>query len=272
MVNGFSPATLQEALEIRARHSVTPYAGGTDLMINPDPDAVYLFVNHIPEMKQIEQRGDQLHLGAACTYTQLLEHPLTPAILKAAIDLIAAPAIRNEGTIGGNIANGSAKADSVLIFFVADASLKLNSQSAERIIPIRDFYRERKQLDLRPDELITEIILPTKWLDHYYYKKVGARKALAISRVVFAGLLTWQDDVIAHCATAFGAVSGVVLRCPELDALLIGKTRSEAQAAKAGYLAAFGDMIAPIQGRVSAEYRKEVCLNLLTDFLTSNGI
>ncbi|MDD2214359.1 MAG: FAD binding domain-containing protein [Oscillospiraceae bacterium] len=272
MVNGFSPATLKEALEIRARQQVIPYAGGTDLMLNPNPDAVYLFVNQIAEMKRIVQKDELLHLGAACTYTQLLEHPLTPAILKEAIALIAAPAIRNEGTIGGNIANGSAKADSVLIFFVADASIRLSSLSGERVIPIKAFYQDRKRLDLHDDELITEIILPTQWLEHYYYKKVGARKALAISRVDFAGLMTVKDGRIKHCATAFGAISGVILRRPDLDELLIGQTLAEASRLKAAYLASYAEVIAPIKGRVSAEYRKEVCLNLLEDFLNSNGI
>ena len=193
-------------------------------------------------------------------------------MLRDAISLIAAPAIRNEGTIGGNIANGSAKADSALIFFVADASLKLASRDGERIISIHDFYRGRKQLALRADELIVEILLPTRWLTPYYYQKVGARKALAISRVAFAGLFNLQDGRIAHIATAFGAVSDTIIRRSEIDAMLIGKTVAEAQAGKQDYLAAYAAAIQPTRGRVSAEYRKTVCLNLLNDFLNHFGI
>lgn len=272
MVNGYLPVSLREALELRAAGPVIPYAGGTDLMIAERREGAYLFLNKVPELKVIEQRDDILRLGAACTYTELLENANTPALLKEAIALIAAPAIRNEGTIGDNIANGSPKADSALIFFVADAELKLASVRGERVIPIRDFYLGRKALALEPDELIVEVLLPTRWLAHYYYQKIGARKALAISRVAFAGLMDTEGGVVRHCATAYGAVSDVIIRREDLDAMLIGKTLGQASAIKGEYLAAYREAIVPIRGRVSAEYRKTVCLNLLEDFLTSFGI
>ena len=272
MVNGYVPATLHEALAIRASEIVTPYAGGTDLMIGEHREGPYLFLHRIPELKRIKQVGETLYLGAGCTYTELLKHPLTPALLKEAIALIAAPAIRNEGTIGGNIANGSAKADSALIFFVADAKLLLASAKGERVLPIRDFYTGRKKLALQQDELIVELQLPMQWMAHYTYQKVGARKALAISRVAFAGLMTVEGGVIAHCATAFGSVSDIVVRRPDIDNRLVGMTIAQAKQMKGVYLAAYRDAIVPIRGRVSAEYRKTVCLNLLNDYLSSFGI
>ena len=272
MVNGFVPDSLARALAIRASGEVTPYAGGTDLMIAEHPVGSYLFLHNVPELKVIEQEGDVLRLGAACTFTELLEHPLTPALLKDALRLIAAPAIRNEGTIGGNIANGSAKADSALIFFAADARLKLASVRGVRELPIQEFYLGRKRLALQPDELIVEVLLPTRWLTHTYYQKIGARKALAISRVAFAGIIGIEGGVICHLATAYGSVSDVIIRREDLDAMLIGKTVEQAKALKDAYLAAYQDAIVPIRGRVSAEYRKTVCMNLLRDFLTTYGI
>ncbi|NLI53818.1 MAG: molybdopterin dehydrogenase [Clostridiales bacterium] len=267
MVNGFNPNSLRQALEIRAANDVIPYAGGTDLMIGEQHPGSYLFLHAVPELKRVYLEDGILHLGAGCTFTELLEHPLTPALLKEALSQIAAPAIRNEGTIGGNIGNGSAKADSALIFFVADASLKLESSTGTRILPIRDFYIGRKQLALHPDELITEVLLPLRWLDGYVYQKVAARKALAISRISFVGLLTLDNGVIAHCATAFGAVSDVVIRRPEIDSMLIGKSVEQVKAIRSDYLAAYDKAIVPTRGRVSSEYRKAVCLNLLLDFL-----
>ncbi len=272
MVNGFAPTSLAEALEIRAANHVTPYAGGTDLMIGDRRDGAYLFLNRIPELKIVKCDGDILRLGAGCTFSELIDHPETPDLLKEALRLIAAPAIRNEGTIGGNIANGSAKADSALVFFVADAKLKLTSVSGERIIPIKTFYLGRKKLDLHSDELITEVLLPITWLDSYYYKKVGARKALAISRLSFAGLMHIDNGIIEHCATAFGAVSAVVLRRDDIDAMLIGKTVEQAKSIRNDYLAAYKEVIDPIKGRVSSEYRKTVCMNLLEDFLQTFDI
>lgn len=272
MVNGYAPSSLNEALGLLAQNTLTPYAGGTDLMIEEKRSDDYLFLNNVNELKTVREDDETLYLGAGCTFTELLEHESTPALLKEAIALIAAPAIRNEGTIGGNIGNGSAKADSVLIFFVADAKLKLASSRGERIVPIKEFYKGRKQLDLAPDELIIEVQLPKKWLNAYYYEKVGARKALAISRLSFAGLMTVENGVIAHCATAFGAVADTVIRREDIDQLLIGKTVAEASETKEAYLKAYEEAIVPIQGRVSAEYRKQVCLNLLKDFLAQFGV
>lgn len=272
MVNGYLATSLQEALEIRSREAVIPYCGGTDLMIEPEEDASFLFLGKIPELKNIVDDGQYIRIGAACTFTEVLEHELSPAILKEAVSQIAAPAIRNLGTVGGNICNGSPKGDSALICVATDAKLRLASKNSERIIPITEFFLGRKKTALRADELLVEILMSRTGLDHYYFKKVGARDALAISRVAFAGVFDVVDEKIATCITAFGAVSDVFIRRPDIDAMFSGKTIEEAKAIKEQYLAAYDEAIVPIRGRISAEYRKTVCMNLLRDFLESNGI
>ncbi len=272
MVNGYHPASLKEALEIRAKEAVTPYAGGTDLMIKPDEKARYLFLNNVSEMKKITEDAEYIRIGSACTFAVIQESELAPAILKEAASQIAAPAIRNLGTVGGNICNGSPKADSALIFWATDSKLRLVSSRGERVIPISEFYLGRNKTSLQADELLAEILMPKTGLSHYYYKKVGARNALAISRVSFVGILDEEDGIIVNCLTAFGAVSEVVIRRPDLDAMLIGKTIEEAKASKEDYLRAYDQVIVPIRGRISAEYRKTVCMNLLRDFLENNGI
>lgn len=273
MVNGYVAGSLKEALEIRAREAVTPYGGGTDLMVEADENANYLFLHKVPEMREIAVDNEYIRIGASCTFTQIAENPLAPAILRDAVLQIAAPAIRNLGTIGGNIGNGSAKADSALILFVTDAKLRLASAKAERIIPVAEFYLGRKKLALMPDELIVEILIPKTGLENYYYKKVGARKALAISRLSFAGIMDIKDGKIMRCATAFGAITDVILRRPDIDALLEGKTPDEARELKQEYLLRWDEAIMPIRGRISAEYRKDVAMNLLRDFLdTTMGV
>lgn len=272
MVNGYMATSLREALEIRVAHDVVPYGGGTDLMIAADTSLTYLYVNRIPEMKQIAVDDAYVRIGASCTFTEVLASPLVPPLMKAAVEQIGAPAIRNGGTMGGNIGNGSAKADSVLIEFVLGAKLRLASVRGERIVPIEAFYKGRKQLDLAKDELIVEILLPKDADYEWYYEKVGARRALAISRISFAGLLRCDGDVITDFATAFGAVAGTVLRFPDVEAMVIGKTKAEVKAMHDAIVAAYGDHIVPTAGRVSKEYRKDVCLNLVEDFLTSKGL
>ena len=185
---------------------------------------------------------------------------------------MAAPAIRNMGSLGGNIGNGSPKADSALIFMVTDSKLRIANTGGERVLPIKDFYLGRKKLDLASDELIVEILMPKTGAENYYYKKVGARNALAISRVSFAGILNIESGFINKCATAFGAVSDKILRFDDIDRMLVDKTPQEAKSVKKDYLNALDNAIVPIRGRVGAQYRKDVCLNLVSDFLDSNGI
>jgi xanthine dehydrogenase iron-sulfur cluster and FAD-binding subunit A len=314
-----TPSNLADALRLRSERRLTPYAGGSDLMVAADGDRIgvaaaaddasampggtstaatsgdaaaasgdnaraaggdtqtaatsegYLFIGAIPELRQLREDADNFYIGAACSYSQLLDDPRTPAVLRAAISQIAAPGIRNVATIGGNIANASPKADSALILYAANASLRLQSVSGSRVVPIADFIRGRGQTTMGSDELLTEIILPKIWLDNYSYQKVGARAALAISRVSFVGLFAQRDGVIQHVAVAFGAVANMVIRRPEIDALLVGKTLEEARATRDSYLSAWSKAIVPVAGRVSAEYRKTVCLNLLEDFLSQHG-
>lgn len=270
---GYTAKTIDEALKIKSEKDVVPYGGGTDLMIDGDENLSYLYLHKVDEMKKIVDDEEYIRIGASCTFTQLIENNLTPRILYDALVEIAAPAIRNLGTIGGNIGNGSAKADSVLIFFSTDSKIRVASTRGERIIDIKDFYKGNKNLDLEKDEIILEVLMPKENLKgNYYYEKVGPRAALAISRIDFSGIINIEDEVIKHLATAIGAVEPVIIRHKEIDEILIGKTVDEAKDLKAKYLEKYAENINPTRGRVSAEYRKEVSLNLLEDFLRVNGI
>jgi len=223
-------------------------------------------------MRRIYEDDEYIHIGAACTYTEMLCSEIVPKIMKEAVSQIAAPAIRKIGTIGGNIGNGSAKADSVSVGFVTDAKIHLGSEAGSRVVNIEDFYLGRKKLDLNDNELILEILIPKADLSSYYYKKVGARNALAISRVSFAGVFAMEDKKIAKAACAFGAVADVVLRFKKLEKMMVGKTLEEAKLVKEDFVKAYDEAIIPIKGRASSEYRKTVCINLLNDFLETNGI
>ena len=272
MVNGYIARSLTEALKIRAEKDVVPYAGGTDLMVENRKDVEYLFINKVPELKKISVDDEYVRIGAGVTFTEALDNNDVPELMKEAVSRIAAPAIRNAGTFGGNLGNGSAKADSVLIEFVTDSKLCLASEKGERIVDVDKFYLGRKKLDLKSDELIKEILIPKKGIDNYSYEKVGGRNALAISRISFAGVFGTENGRIVKAAAAFGAVSDTVLRFKDIEEKLIGRTIDEAKAYKDEYLKAYADRMVLTRGRVSAEYRKSVCMNLLKEFLSKNGI
>ncbi len=263
---------LNHALDVKnERPELVLYGGGTDLMV--EAKAVdYLFLHQVKEINAIIENKDELTIGAGCSFSQVNDYVNTPQILKDAIDYLAAPAIRNFGTIGGNIGNGSAKADTSLIFFVFDAVVNLQSKTGKRSVAIKDFYLDRKKLDIKADEIIVSVTIPKKNYGTYYYKKIGARKALAISRLDFAATYRIVDNRIEHLAVAIGAIAPLIIRRPDFDATLIGLTLEQAKAKRADYLALYDEIIQPIDGRVSAFYRKEVTFNLFNDFLDSIGM
>ena len=267
MVNGYKPVSLQEAIEIRAAEKVIPYAGGTDLMVQNKKDAVYLFLNDIEELKQITDDGEYIRIGAAVTFTQALDSDLVPPLMKEAVSKIAAPAIRNAGTFGGNIGNGSDKADSVLAGFALDGRVRLVSAQGERVITFDDFCIRRGVTDIKDDELIAEILLPKeKCALPYYYQKVGGRNALAISRVALAGVYDVKDGAVRYLSlTVIG--EGKFTRYRDVEAELIGKSVAEIKANADEYAKLFTDRMTFTRGRVSAEYRRTVVGNLIRDYL-----
>lgn len=142
-------------------------------MVEAKEDVTYLFLNKIPEIKRISEDDENIYIWAGCSFTDVLESVIIPKILKVAVAEIAAPAIRNFGTVGGNIWNGSPKGDSSIIFFVTESKLRLISNRGERIIPISEFFIGRNKTSLEKDELLVEIIMKKKGIDNYYFKKIG---------------------------------------------------------------------------------------------------
>ena len=268
MVNGYKPTSLQEALTIRAREQVIPYAGGTDVMVKKPEGVPFLFLNDIDEIKKITEDGEYIRIGAAVTFTQALDSDLVPPLMKEAVSRIAAPAIRNAGTFGGNLGNGSDKADSVLAGFALDARVRLVSAKGERIIPFDDFCVRRGIMNKNIFQP-AEILLPKAACAlPYYYKKIGGRNALAISRVAIAGAYKAEGGELKSISvTVIG--EGAFNRYRDVEAELIGKSLDEIRANADEYAKKFIGKMTFTRGRVSAEYRQTVVTNLITDYLAT---
>lgn len=268
MVNGYKPSTLQEAIKIRSNTRVVPYAGGTDVMVRRPEGVPFLFLNDIDELKQIKDDGEYIRIGAAVTFTQALGSDLVPELMKEAVSRIAAPAIRNAGTFGGNLGNGSDKADSVMAGFALDGRVRLVSVNGERILPLGEFCIRRGVTAIRDDELIVEVLLPKENCDlPYYYKKIGGRNALAISRVAVGGVYSVRDGVIEQFTAAFIGGGVVCRRFKEIEEKIIGKTVEDVRANIDEYVKSYAESLTYIPGRVSTEYRRTVIANLIKDYL-----
>jgi len=271
-----SPAELSEALDLMAREPSVwqPFAGGTDLMVLLEsgklPHKNYLNIWNLAELRGIEVSAEHITLGALTTYTEVQANPILrkefPMLCQAASET-GGLAIQNRGTLGGNIANASPAADSPPALLAYDAEVELTSLNASRWMPYHGFHTGYKQMIMRADELLTRIRLRrTEARMIHYYRKVGTRKAQAISKVCFAATARIEDGIVGDLRIALGSVAPVPLRCIKTEAALRGKRveRSVIDKAKAD----FAGEIVPIDDiRSTRNYRIRVSLTLLEDFL-----
>lgn len=272
------PKDFKEALTLLKYKNLTIYAGGTDLMVRyknntallPKFNNNLIFIGNIDELKIIEDAGEELIVGSAVTLSELLRNDKTPEILKTAIRSIASPAVRNMGTIGGNICNGSPAGDTLPILYALEAECKVTSLSGSREIPIEDFILGPRKIELKSHELLEKIIIPKTKFSEQVYEKVGARKASAISKLSFVAFKNISDNKIQDIRIAFGAVAPKVVKSKEIEKLLIGKEINKVDEVIQEVLDKYSNLITPIDDqRSTAKYRKIVSLRLLQDFLES---
>ncbi len=272
-----SPQNLGEVLALLAREPGIwkPFAGGTDVMVLLEAGKLahrnYINIWNLKELRGIEVVDAQVTFGALTTYTEIQSHPVLraefPMLCQAASET-GGLAIQNRGTLGGNIANASPAADSPPALLVYDAELELISTSGSRRVPYHGFHTGYKQMNLQSHELLARIRLPrsTKSLTQYY-RKVGTRKAQAISKVCFAATANTDRERLADVRIALGSVAPIPIRCVKTEAALRGQPID--QLPELGK-AALAREILPIDDiRSTANYRIRVSLNLLDDFLSS---
>ncbi len=271
-----SPASLGEALDALARDNGTwkPFAGGTDLMVLLEAGKLahqnYVNIWNLKELRGIEVNDDFVTLGALTTYTEVQQHPVMrtefPMLCQAAKET-GGIAIQNRGTLGGNIVNASPAADSPPALLAYDAELVLISKRGERKIPYSKFHIGYKQMDIAPDELLRAIRLPrTNEPATHYYRKVGTRKAQAISKVCFAALAQTIENRIARVRIALGSVAPIPIRCHRTEQALENQPLTNEVFEDA--LQTLVTEITPIDDlRSTRDYRLRVSSNLLRDFL-----
>jgi CO/xanthine dehydrogenase FAD-binding subunit len=266
---------LAATLERMAREPGTwkPFAGGTDLMVLLEagklPHRKYLSIWKLPELRGIEVTPTHVTLGALTTYSEVRQHEVLarefPLLCRAAAET-GSVATQNRGTLGGNIANASPAADSPAALLVYDVELELVSARETRWAPYQGFWKGYKQIDLHDDELIRAIRLPrekSSWT--HFYRKVGTRRAQAISKVCFAGAARLESGRIAEVRIALGSVAPTVLRAMDTEKMLRGEKRTDALVHAAQE--ALAREISPISDiRSTARYRLRVAQNLFAEF------
>jgi CO/xanthine dehydrogenase FAD-binding subunit len=271
------PSTLDEALALLASRADgwRPFAGGTDLMVQLEfgvlPLGRYVSLWRIDALRGIAVAPDTISIGALTTYTQIRASEAIERefpILCRAAEVTGGIAVQNRGTIGGNIANASPAADSPPALLAYDAQIEVVSVRGSRRVPYAGFHVSYRKTDLAPDELIARILLPRrpagKWT--HFYRKVGTRRAQAISKVCFAGVAETSDGTVRDVRIALGSVAPVPMRCNRTESAVRGQIADPATVERAR--SELLSEIAPIDDfRSTAAYRSRVATNLLALFL-----
>ncbi len=268
----FKPVSLDEAVMLRARHSdATILAGGTDLGVAWNKHlrevGTLLCLADVAELKESSIDADAWTIGAATTIGELEETSKSalPAY-RQILDRFGSPQIKNAGTLGGNLANGSPVGDTMPGLFVLDAEVELIGPSGSRRVNINQFYAGYRRTVLAADELIWRVIVPLPGPDELFGTyKISKRFDLDISSFAAAVWMHIENGIIRAARIAFGGVAPTIVRLPRTEAWLSERQFSEATLRAAGKVAR--DEITPISDvRGSAEYRLLLAENSLLRF------
>lgn len=272
----FRPTRLAEALSIRASQDVTVLAGGTDVYPvrtarrawgDPAHKDV-LDITAVPGLRGITEEPGVWRLGAMTTWSDLATASL-PSLFdgyRRAAREVGGAQVQNLGTLAGNIVTASPAGDGIPNLLALDAQVELASRAGTRILPFADFATGYRQTALRPDEIVTALIVPKLNGARSTFLKLGARKYLVISiAMVSAVVAADAEGQITTARIAVGACSAVAKRLTSLEAALAGcPLAAAASRVEAGH---FADL-APIDDvRASGAYRLNAAQALVRDAL-----
>lgn len=269
-----SPGSLREAYGLLAGAPHRPIAGGTDLMVQitgelGEPPARVIDLWRLEELRGIALRGGAVELGALTTYTEIRRSPICrehlPALVEAA-GTIGAAQIQNRGTLGGNAMNASPAGDTLPVLLALDAVMVLGGADGEREVPAAAFWPSYRRTAATAEELLLRVRIPLGGDREQRFRKVGTRRAQAISKVVAAaawrGNGAWRDVRIA-----LGSVAATPIRVVEAEAALEGRPRTLAVVDDA--VEALAAAINPIDDvRSTASYRREAARRVVRRLLS----
>ena len=268
----FAPASADEFADLLAAHpGATILAGGTDVGLwvtkqHRVLDTV-IYTGRVIELCKLETSKTHIEIGAAVSISDAMD-----AIVANYPDLgemflrFASPPIRNAGTLGGNIANGSPIGDSMPALMVAGTTLKLRSAAGERDVALDDFYLDYQVKDLQPGEFIESIWVPLP-ADGVVLgsHKLSKRFDQDISAVCTAYRLQLDGDRVTAFTMACGGMAATIKRATQCEAALAGAVWNEESISRAA--AALAKDFSPIDDmRASADYRLRGAQNLLRRF------
>ncbi len=260
---------------LEAEPAATMVAGATDIGVWVNKDlrdiAPAVFIGHLDGLGRIAATGEVIEIGAAASYSDA-EAALTPAVpgLADYWSRIGGWQIRNMGTVGGNIANGSPIADLPPVLIALGAELVLRRGRARRAMPLEAYFLDYGKQDLAPGEFVEAVRVPKPAAAaRLGFYKVSKRRDEDISSVCAGFMVRVRDGRIDAARLAFGGMAATPKRAEAAEAALRGREWGEAAIEAAGR--ALERDFSPISDwRASAAYRALVARNLLTRFYLDN--
>lgn len=269
----FSPRTCDEVLRIWASvPDARLLAGGTDVLVRLKDALAWpplIDLSHVDELRGISCDDGVVRIGACTTYTELERDPLIArhaGVLAEAAREVGSPAIRNRGTLAGNLANASPAGDTIPALYALEAELELLSSAGLRIVSVTAFFQGPGRTILPPHEFIRAVRIPVRHGWCGAFERLGQRAALAISKVSAAVCVRMENGVVREARIALGAVAPTVVRAAEAEQHLCGAQLTDAACERAGEAAARA--ASPISDiRSDAAYRRAMCAVLVRDAL-----
>lgn len=268
----FAPVSIDELTELCARYpQATLLAGGTDVGLWVTKQhrelTVLIYTGRVAELRGIVESEDALEIGAAVSLTDAMDVIVRHfPLLEEVFTRFASPPIRNAGTLGGNIANGSPIGDSMPALMVAGTTLELRSAAGMREVSLDAFYIDYQVKDLAAGEFLAAIRIPLPGPDTVLCSyKVSKRFDQDISAVCTAYRLDLKDGRVNDIAIACGGVAATVKRARHCEQALCGAAWDDAAIGRG--MDALEQDFEPISDmRASAAYRLEILRNLLRRF------
>lgn len=270
---------LDEVLELLKQHTdkAKLIAGGTDIVIDLkhgkiSPE-VLIDISDVNELRFIRESEGFVEIGAASTFTDMQNSPMLAKTFKGLADAahsVGSPQIRNKGTVGGNISNGSPAADTVPPLLALSSVAVIKSAEGTREVDLDKFFFEKKKVDLKANEVLYSVkFKKAETSQGLGFGKLGLRKALAISRISVGVFLDIDNNkVCKQAGVASGSLGLHAIKEKEIESFLVGKTIDEKTIDAAADL--YKDVVQNrLGGRSTAEFKREAVKGIFKEAINN---
>ena len=256
-------------------------AGGSDVLVQiregKRAGVELVSIYGLDVLRGVTLEGDgTIRIGSLTSFSHITKDPIIQAhinVLGQAVDQVGGPQIRNIGTIGGNTCNGVTSADSASTLFAWDAVIELTGPEGVRRLPIQDFYIKAGQVDLRPGELQTGILIPRAAYEGYqgHYIKYAMREAMDIATTGCSVnvKLSADKETMEDVRIAYGVAGPVPMRAPTAEALAKGRPTTS-QAVEEFSKAVLEDIHPRDSWRAAKDFRQHIAVTMAQRALTQS--